>query len=107
MADRVLRLGVIGLSRGFDLTRPTLAADARVQLVAAADPRADARDAFQLEFGGIAFQTAEGLLQHPDVEAVYIAAPHQAHVALAIQAARAGKHILVEKPMALSLADCR
>jgi len=107
MADRVLRLGVVGLSRGFDLTRPTLAADPRVRLVAAADPRDEARAAFQAEFGAPAFDGAEALLADPQVEAVYIAAPHQAHVALALQAARAGKHVLVEKPMALSLADCR
>jgi phthalate 4,5-cis-dihydrodiol dehydrogenase len=107
MADRVLRLGVIGLSRGFDLTRPTLVADERVQLVAAADPREEARAAFQAEFGAPAFASAEELLADPRVEVVYIAAPHRAHVALAIQAAQAGKHILVEKPMALSLADCR
>lgn len=107
MADRVLRLGVIGLSRGFDLTRPTLVADPRVQLVAAADPRDEARAAFQAEFGAPAFSTAEELLADPRVEVVYIAAPHQAHVDLAVAAARAGKHILVEKPMALSLAGCR
>lgn len=107
MADRVLRLGVVGLSRGFDLTRPTLAADPRVQLVAAADPRDEARAAFQAEFGAPAFASADELFADARVEAVYIAAPHQAHAALAIQAARAGKHILVEKPMALGLADCR
>jgi len=107
MADRVLRLGVIGLSRGFDLTRPTLAADVRVQLVAAADPRDEARAAFQAEFGAPAFETAEALLADTRVEVVYIAAPHEAHVELAVAAARAGKHILVEKPMALRMADGR
>ncbi|MBU1374476.1 MAG: Gfo/Idh/MocA family oxidoreductase [Alphaproteobacteria bacterium] len=107
MADRVLRLGVVGLSRGFDLTRATLTADPRVELVAAADPRAEARAAFQAEFGAPAFATADALLADPAVEVVYIAAPHQAHLELAAAAARAGKHILVEKPMALSLADCR
>jgi phthalate 4,5-cis-dihydrodiol dehydrogenase len=107
MADRVLRLGVIGLSRGFDLTRPTLAADPRVQLVAAADPRDEARAAFQAEFGAPAFETAKALLADPRVEVVYLATPHQTHMELAIEAARAGKHILVEKPMALSLASCR
>lgn len=107
MADRVLRLGVIGLSRGFDLTRPTLAADPRVRLVAAADPRDEARAAFQAEFGAPAFESAEALLADPRVEVVYIATPHQAHRELAVAAARAGKHILVEKPMALALADCR
>ena len=107
MADRALRLGVIGLSRGFDLTRPTLAADPRVELVAAADPRPEARAAFAAEFGGAAHATAEALLAEPEVEAVYIATPHQTHAELVIAAARAGKHVLVEKPMALDLAACR
>lgn len=107
MADRVLRLGVIGLSRGFDLTRPTLLADPRVRVVAAADPRPEARAAFQTEFNAPAFADAAELLSWADVEVVYIATPHQTHPELAAAAARAGKHILVEKPMALSPADCR
>src|SRR3954454_5726706 len=107
MADRVLRLGVIGLSRGFDLTRPTLIADPRVQVVGAADPRPEARAAFTAEFQAPAHETAEAVLADPQVEVVYIATPHQTHVDLAIAAARAGKHVLVEKPMALELAACR
>jgi len=107
MAERALRLGVIGLSRGFDLTRPTLVADPRVRLVAAADPRPEARAAFQAEFGAPAFESADQLLADPQVEVVYLATPHGTHEALAVQAGRAGKHILVEKPMALSLASCR
>jgi len=107
MAERVLRLGVIGLSRGFDLTRPTLVADPRVRLVAAADPRPEARAAFQAEFGAPAFATAEALCDDAQVEAVYIATPHETHPELAALAARRGKHILVEKPMALDLASCR
>ena len=107
MADRVLRLGVIGLSRGFDLTRPTLLADPRVQVVAAADPRPEARAAFEAEFGGPAFPDAGELVRRRDVEVVYIATPHQTHLDLTLAAAKAGKHILVEKPMALRLADCR
>lgn len=107
MADRVLRLGVIGLSRGFDLTRPTLAADPRVALVGAADPRPEARAAFTAEFAAPAHADAATLLADPGVEVVYIATPHQTHADLAIAAARAGKHVLVEKPMALDLAACR
>ncbi len=107
MTGRVLRLGVIGLSRGFDLTRPTLLADARCRVVAAADPRAEARAAFAAEFGGRAYETAEALCADPEVEVVYVATPHQSHAELAILAARAGKHILIEKPMALDLGECR
>jgi phthalate 4,5-cis-dihydrodiol dehydrogenase len=106
MTGRVLRLGVVGLSRGFDLTRPTLKADARVAVVAAADPRDEARAAFMAEFGAPAFATAEELCADPQVEVVYVAAPHQAHAELVILAAAHGKHVLVEKPMALSLCEC-
>ena len=107
MAERVLRIGVLGLSRGFVLMRPTFLADPRCRLVAAADPRAEARAAFQAEFDAPAYASAEELCADPAVEVVYIASPHQWHVEQAILAARNGKHVLVEKPMALSLADCR
>jgi phthalate 4,5-cis-dihydrodiol dehydrogenase len=42
MAKRILKLGAIGLGRAFTLMLPTFAGDARVRLVAAADPRPEA-----------------------------------------------------------------
>lgn len=50
--------------------------------------------------------TYEALLARADVDAVLIATPHTTHVAQVVQAAAAGKHVLVEKPMAVTLADC-
>jgi phthalate 4,5-cis-dihydrodiol dehydrogenase len=102
-----LRLGVAGLGRAFALMAPTFAADARVELVAGADPRPEARQRFEREFGGRAFDTVEALCAETSVDAVYVATPHQFHAAHACAAAARGKHVLVEKPMALTLEECR
>lgn len=101
-----LRLGVIGLGRAFMLMLPTLALHPLVRLVAAADPRPEARARFEADFSARSFAEVEALCADPSVEAVYVASPHQFHVEHVRLAARHGKHILVEKPMALRLADC-
>jgi predicted dehydrogenase len=51
-------------------------------------------------------ETYEDLLNRSDVDAVLIATPHADHCEQVIQAAQHGKHVLVEKPMATSSADC-
>jgi phthalate 4,5-cis-dihydrodiol dehydrogenase len=102
-----LRLGVIGLGRAFMLMLPTFELDSRVQLVAATDPRPEARDRFVKDFAGRACMSVEELCADADVQAVYIASPHQFHVDHVAAAARHGKHILVEKPMAITLEDCQ
>ncbi len=102
---RKLRLGVAGLGRAFTVMLPTLARDARVQLVAAADPRAEAGARFAADFGGKAYADVEALCADSEVEAVYVATPHQLHAAHARLAAARGKHILVEKPIAVTLED--
>jgi phthalate 4,5-cis-dihydrodiol dehydrogenase len=102
---RKLKLGVVGLGRAFALTAPTLARDKRVEVVAVSDPRAEAVSRAEKDFGakGGSF---EEVLRSP-AEAIYIATPHRLHAEQAIAAAKAGKHVLVEKPMALSLKECK
>ncbi|MDE2064248.1 MAG: Gfo/Idh/MocA family oxidoreductase [Bradyrhizobium sp.] len=102
-----LNLGVIGLGRAFTLMLPTFAADPRIALVAASDPRTEARERFAMEFNAKVFEDAEALCADPDVAAVYVASPHQFHVEHVKCAARHGKHVLVEKPMAITVDECR
>ena len=102
-----LKLGVIGLGRAFTLMLPTFASHPLIKMVAATDPRADARERFADEFGARVFEDAEALCADPDVQAVYVASPHQFHVDHVKLGAKHSKHVLVEKPMALSVDDCR
>lgn len=101
-----LRIGAAGLGRAFALTAPAFR-DPRVELVAGADPRAAARKQFKGDFGGKAYATVEELCGDPKVDVVYIATPHQFHAAHARMACEQKKHVLVEKPMALTLQECR
>lgn len=100
-------LGVSGLGRGFMLTLPTIRADERLRLVAAFDPRPAARAAFEAGFDGRAHPDFSSLCDDVRVEAIYVASPHERHCEQVVAAARSGKHVLVEKPMALSVEDCR
>lgn len=51
-------------------------------------------------------ESIEQLLADRDIDAVYIATPPSSHKALSLQVARSGKHVYVEKPMAMSFAEC-
>src|SRR5690625_7672522 len=105
MNKNPIALGVIGLGRAFTLMLPTFMQDQRIRLVAGTDPRASARQLLQDEFGARAHNSAEALCSDPEVELVYIASPHQYHMQHIRLAIAAGKHVLVEKPMAISLAE--
>lgn len=103
MTAEPIRLGVAGLGRAFVLMLPTFRADDRLRLVAAAAPRAESRAAFAAEFGGRGHADVPALCADPEVEAIYIATPHQMHEAHVLAAAAAGKAVLVDKPLAVTM----
>jgi len=106
MSHPKLQLGIAGLGRAFTLMLPTLANDPRVQLVAATDPQSLACAQFERDFGVTCDANFEALCANPKVQAIYIATPHQLHAAQVEMAAAHGKHVMVEKPMALTLDEC-
>ena len=78
-----------------------------VHLVAAQSRNAERLEQFRKEYPGIECTTdLSELLGRGDVQAVYISTPVESHAPLSITAARAGKHVLCEKPMALKVAEC-
>jgi predicted dehydrogenase len=81
-------------------------ADGRVRLACAWDDD-PARGRAAAERLGIPFvERLEDALGRPDVQAVTVCSTNDAHADLAVAAARAGKHIMMQKPMATSVADC-
>src|SRR6202171_337234 len=107
MAERKLRVGVAGLGKAFQLMLPTLVRHPNISLVAAADPRTKARAPSRADFPANSYASVEELCADPDVDAIYVATPHQYHAEHVTMAAAAGKHVLVEKPMALTLQESR
>jgi len=102
----ILRFGVVGLGRAATSMLPSLVHHPQVKITAAADLRRDALDKFRSEFGAEVYENAEELFRNKNVDAVYIATPHQCHAEHVKMAAACGKHAIVEKPMALTLEDC-
>ncbi len=58
------------------------------------------------KYGGKAYDSADDLIADPEIDAVSVCAANNAHAELSIKALRAGKHVLCEKPMAVTLEEC-
>jgi predicted dehydrogenase len=81
---------------------PEYAANENVELVAFADPIVERAEKMAETYGGKAYSRYEELLASEEVDAVSVCTPNYLHAPMAIAAANAGKHVLVEKPMAVT-----
>ena len=82
-------------------------ADVRgAKLVACADNAPGRAEALAKEFDGKAYDSVDAMLADKAVDAVTIATPSGAHMEPAVAAARAGKHVIVEKPLEITLKKC-
>src|SRR5690606_35830676 len=99
-------VGVIGLGEvgRHHVAGVEAAPGARLAAVADLDPKLVAATVERT--GARGHPNAEALLADPDVEAVIICVPHKFHAALAEAAIAAGKHVLLEKPMAVTVEEC-
>jgi phthalate 4,5-cis-dihydrodiol dehydrogenase len=101
-----IRLGIAGLGLAGALMLRAAARHPRIVLCAGADPLPRPRETFAGNFNATTYPDFHELCADPAVEAIYIATPHELHAEQAITALAHGKHVLVEKPLALSIADC-
>ena len=103
----MIKIGILGCGKIAQVRHiPEYAANPDCQLVGFYNPTKSRAEDMAAKYGGLAYDTAEELLANPEIDAVSVCAANYAHAALSIQALKAGKHVLCEKPMATTLADC-
>ena len=105
--QRKMKVAVAGLGSGARQVVAAMENADFLELVAAADVRQEALDAFQARFEGRAYDSVEKLCQDPEVDVIWVSTPNQFHCEHTITAAEHGKHVVVEKPMALNLDQAR
>jgi predicted dehydrogenase len=105
MSDTPIGFGILGSGNMARVYADALATQARGGRLAAVALGSRA-PALAAEFHAAVEPTAEALAARDDVDAVVIATPHSTHLALALAAAAAGKHVYLEKPMALDVGEC-
>ncbi|MBN1349302.1 Gfo/Idh/MocA family oxidoreductase [candidate division KSB1 bacterium] len=105
---RKLRWGLIGCG---DISRkrvaPALRDSTICDFVAVNRARYELAEEFAREYGARKWhKTWQNLIQDPEIDAVYVSTPVYLHAPMTVAAAKAGKHVLCEKPMAMALSEC-
>jgi len=100
--------GIIGLGTHADSRlAPAINNDPESKLVAVCHNTMEHASSFAISHGAEhAYDSIEKMLEDPELDVVLIATPNNLHAEQVIQAAEAGKHVLCEKPMALTINDC-
>ena len=102
---RELHLGLIGLGNWARRLAGCIAGLPDVSLAACFSRSEDARRRFAAEVGAVPAPSLDALLADAAIDGVLIATPHSTHAELVCAAASAGKHVFVEKPLALTVAE--
>ena len=106
-SKRQLGLAMVGIGVGGTEMLPAMEAMPEIRLVAGCDTNEDTLDRFADRYGAKGYGDYDEMLANPDVEAVWVSTPNRFHAEHSIRAMEAGKHVVVEKPMALNLDDAK
>lgn len=103
----MLKIGILGCGKIAQVRHiPEYAANPDCELVGFYNPTKSRAEDMAARYGGKAYDSAEELLADPAIDAVSVCAANYAHAELTIKALMAGKHVLCEKPMAVTPTDC-
>ena len=98
-----IRFGIIGCGRIAPKHAESIVALPDAELVGVCDIVPERAQAFADKYGAVPYTAYREMLERSDLDVVTIATPSGLHAEIGIAAARAGKHVMVEKPMAMTL----
>ena len=101
-----IRVGIIGCGKVGHCHARAYRAIPGCELAACCNHHLERAEEFGRAYNIPAFDSVRAMIEQAGVEAVSVCTPHPAHAASAVEAARLGAHILIEKPLAATLADC-
>ncbi|MFC3884836.1 Gfo/Idh/MocA family protein [Bacillus songklensis] len=101
----VLNIGIVGLGIAGASMIPAILKHPKVRLAAAATRNKERLEKFAKDYNAETYYSIEDLCKSPSIDAVYIATPTELHTEHVRIAAEAKKHIIVEKPLSVSLED--
>ena len=102
-----IKVGIIGCGKIAQVRHiPEYAANPHAEVYGFYDINQTRAEELAKKYGGKAFASYKALLADPEIEAVSVCAANHAHAEISIAALKAGKHVLCEKPMAISPEEC-
>ncbi len=101
-----LNIGILGAGRICAQHATAAMGLPETTLTAIAEPEPERRQAAVASWGCRGYATIQELLGDPEVDAVVVGLPHHLHRDAAVESLESGKHVLLEKPMALSVPEC-
>lgn len=100
-----VRVGIVGLGRWARVLTRACTLSEKVEIVVGFSRSPETRDNFSAETGISVVSTLKELLARDDIEGVILTVPNEQHYPVALQVAKAGKHVYTEKPIAHNLED--
>lgn len=104
----MVRVGIIGCGRISERRHaPEYFANKKAEIVGYYDFAPEKAEALAKRYGGKVYASVDELLSDPSIDAVSVCTANRFHAETSIKALNAGKHVLCEKPMAMTVADCK
>ena len=105
MSANAVPVGIVGLGRWAKVLTRAAAKSEKLKIVAAFSRSEEKRRAFEQEVGVPAVSDLRTMLADPAIKGVILTVPNEQHLPVAVEVAKAGKHVYTEKPIASTLED--